>query len=137
MRTHFLSPMKRSQEIVAYGHEAPGYEDELVRVHKQDDLFKMHTYRDGTLGTRGAFVLFPGDGVGGKPRNPAPNFFVRHPSALGAVSNHKVPSVGDFPLSPGGDNEQAHALRELLRQVLEMVSKRDFICRGRRLVRGS
>ena len=59
------------------------YEGELMRVHKQDDLYKMHTYRDGILSTRGAYVLFPGDGVGGRVAEPTPNLFVRHPSAFG------------------------------------------------------
>ena len=44
---------------------ATDYETEVARVHKLEDLFKMHTYRDGILGTRGAYVLFPGDRVGG------------------------------------------------------------------------
>jgi predicted component of viral defense system (DUF524 family) len=44
--------------------EATDYERELTRIHRQDDLFKMHTYRDGILSSRGAYILFPGDGAG-------------------------------------------------------------------------
>ena len=40
-----------------------GYEQEISRLHRREDLFKMHTYRDGILGTRGAYILFPGDGI--------------------------------------------------------------------------
>ena len=109
-------------ESSAPGNGAADYEAELARVHKQDDLFKMHTYRDGILSTRGAYVLFPGDGVGGKMVNPSPNLFVRHPSALGGCSGQLVPSVGAFPLTPEGTGEQVDAIRELLRLTLEAIS---------------
>lgn len=99
--------------------DAQDYEVELSRVHKQDDLFKMHTYRDGILSTRGAYVLFPGDGVGGRTEDPKPNLFIRHPSALGAVVAHRVPSVGAFPLTPEESGSQVTAIRELLRSVFD------------------
>lgn len=106
----------------ADGEAAADYEAELVRVHKQDDLFKMHTYRDGILSTRGAYILFPGDGVGGQAINPSPNFFVRHPSALGGCGGQLIPSVGAFPLTPEGTGEQVDAIRELLSRTLESIS---------------
>jgi predicted component of viral defense system (DUF524 family) len=109
-------------ESDAPGDRAADYEAELARVHKQDDLFKMHTYRDGILSTRGAYVLFPGDGVGGKTLDPSPNFFVRHPSALGGGSGQLVPSVGAFPLTPEGTGDQVDAIRGLLRLTLEAIS---------------
>ncbi|WP_082578910.1 DUF2357 domain-containing protein [Achromobacter sp. Root565] len=98
------------------------YQDELSRVHKQEDLFKMHTYREGILGSRGAYVLFPGDGAGGNDVPPNPNFFVRHPSALGGGSPHRLPSVGAFALSPGGGNAQLAAVRSLLLVALSAVA---------------
>lgn len=98
------------------------YEVELSRVHKQDDLFKMHTYRDGILSTRGAYVLFPGDGVGGRSENPRPNFFVRHPTALGKSIADRLPSVGAFPLTPEETGDQAAAIRDLLLSALQAVS---------------
>ena len=101
----------------------PGdYEAELARVHKQDDLYKMHTYRDGILGTRGAYVLFPGDSAGGRLQEPDPNLFVRHPSALGGASSHRVPSVGAFDLAPGGSPDQLAAIADLIRASVEMAS---------------
>lgn len=104
--------------------EAPvgDYEIELARVHKQDDLYKMHTYRDGILGTRGAYVLFPGDAVGGRAEEPGPNLFVRHPLALGGGSEHRVPSVGAFDLAPGSSPDQIAAISELFRAALTMAS---------------
>lgn len=104
------------------GDAAADYEAELIRVHKQDDLFKMHTYRDGIMSTRGAYVLFPGDGVGGRTYNPRPNLFVRHPSALGVKADQIVPSVGAFPLTPEGTGEQVDAIRTLLRLTLDGIS---------------
>lgn len=98
------------------------YQEELSRVHKQEDLFKMHTYRDGILGTRGAYVLFPGNGIGGIDAPPNPNFFVRHPSALGGGSVHHLPSVGAFALSPSGGNAQLEAVRSLLLAALSAVA---------------
>jgi len=99
------------------------YEAELSRVHKLEDLFKMHTYRDGILGTRGAYVLFPGDGIGGQVHGPHRNLFVRHPSALGGGTAHRIPSVGAFDLVPGDMLEgQVAAIRNLLTVVFEMAS---------------
>lgn len=94
------------------------YHEELSRVHKKDDLFKMHTYRDGILGSRGAYILFPGDGAGGDSDSRHPNFFVRHPSAYGGGSSQKLPSVGAFAISPGGDKAQRDAIRALLHAAL-------------------
>lgn len=98
------------------------YEVEMSRVHKQDDLFKMHTYRDGILSTRGAYVLFPGDGVGGQQAGPSPNIFVRHPSAFGGLSEHQLPSVGAFDLAPGGASAQSAAIRSLLLSAFEIAA---------------
>lgn len=104
------------------GFAVGDYEAELARVHKQDDLYKMHTYRDGILGTRGAYVLFPGDAIGGRTEEPSPNLFVRHPSALGGGSEHRVPSVGAFDLAPGGSPDQIGAIADLLRAALTMAA---------------
>jgi len=98
------------------------YEAEVARVHKLEDLFKMHTYRDGILGTRGAYVLFPGDGVGGVVSAPKPNLFVRNPAAFGGTGSHRIPSVGTFDLAPGGGAEQKQAIASLLASVLEAVA---------------
>ncbi|WP_216080505.1 nuclease domain-containing protein, partial [Shigella flexneri] len=102
---------------------SPGEDlEELRRVHRQEDLFKMHTYRVGILGSRGAYVLFPGDRAGGVDRPPKPNFFVRHPSAFGGGSAHRLPSVGAFALSPGGNDRQYEAIRDLFSCALNAVA---------------
>lgn len=101
---------------------AADYEAEVARVHKLEDLFKMHTYRDGILDTRGAYVLFPGDGVGGIVSLPKPNLFVRNPAAFGGCCSHRIPSVGAFDLAPGGDAVQTQAIASLLAIALEAVA---------------
>lgn len=115
--------MEATPDATGLSEEAASdYEIELTRVHKQEDLYKMHTYRDGILGTRGAYVLFPGDGVGGRTEDPRPNLFVRHPLALGGRSEHHVPSVGAFDLAPGGSPDQLGAITCLIRSALNMAS---------------
>lgn len=106
----------------ARAEDLPDYEAELSRVHKQDDLFKMHTYRDGILSTRGSYVLFPGDGIGGQLNDPHPNFFIRHPGAFGMPLGNAVPSVGAFPLTPEATGDQAGAIRDLLLATFAAVS---------------
>lgn len=98
------------------------YTAELSRVHKQDDLFKMHTYRDGILSSRGAYILFPGDGVGGQTEAAKRNFFVRHPTALAGGSSQRIPSVGAFSLAPAGSAAQRLKIRELLLTTFEAVA---------------
>ncbi|MCG5496012.1 DUF2357 domain-containing protein [Ectothiorhodospira variabilis] len=113
-----------SAEPEAEEHELTelGYNREISRVHKQDDLFKMHTYRDGIFSTRGAYVLFPGDGVGGRLQNPGKNLFVRHPSAVTETPKYSIPSVGVFPLTPENSGQQIDAIRNLISCTLEGVS---------------
>jgi predicted component of viral defense system (DUF524 family) len=98
---------------------ASDYEMELTRVHRQDDLFKMHTYRDGILSSRGAYILFPGDGVGSRTEGKAANLFVRHPSAFGGSPAYSFPSVGAFDLCPGRDSAQIVVLKDFIKGVLD------------------
>jgi predicted component of viral defense system (DUF524 family) len=99
-----------------------GYEQEISRLHRRDDLFKMHTYRDGILSTRGAYILFPGDGTGLRMEGKNQNFFIRHPSAFEGPATYTFPSVGAFDLCPGRDETQLPVLKAFLRNVLEAVA---------------
>jgi predicted component of viral defense system (DUF524 family) len=99
-----------------------GYEHEISRLYRREDLFKMHTYRDGILSTRGAYILFPGDGVGMRMEGSSQNFFIRHPSAFQGTAAHNFPSVGAFDLCPGRDETQLPVLKEFLSSVLEAVA---------------
>jgi uncharacterized protein len=99
-----------------------GYAQEISRLHRREDLFKMHTYRDGILSTRGAYILFPGDGTGMRLDGKTRNFFIRHPSAFSGAPAHTFPSVGAFDLCPGRDDLQLPVVKAFLRSVLEAVA---------------
>ncbi|MEY9103765.1 putative component of viral defense system (DUF524 family) [Sinorhizobium fredii] len=98
------------------------YEAELARVYRQDDLFKMHTYRDGIMSSRGAYILFPGDSASLRLTGPRKNLFVRHPSAFDGSPAYLFPSVGAFDLCPGRDNGQRPIIQEFLKGILDAVS---------------
>ena len=110
------------KELLNDDRDESEYDQELRRVHKREDLFKMHTYRDGILGSRGAYVLFPGDDdvmfLNGKQQN----LFVRHPSAFGGAPSIKYPSVGAFSLSPGTEVGQQANLSAFIREVFESLA---------------
>jgi uncharacterized protein len=99
--------------------EGTAYDQEIARIHKRDDLFKMHTYRDGILSSRGAYVLFPGDGSGLRLSGEHQNLFVRHPSAFDGAPAYRFPSVGAFDLCPGRDTTQTATIRDFLRGVFD------------------
>jgi hypothetical protein len=75
------------------------------RDFKQADLNKMHTYRDAILGTRGAYILFPGRPNEDNQILP----YVRYK----VPPNRKldVPSVGALRLRPSANVEQRNYLR--------------------------
>lgn len=68
---------------------------EEMGKYKRADLYKMHCYRDAILGTRGAYLLYPGRRV--DPAND--DIFVRVGQGMEYAS--KIPSVGAFALCPG------------------------------------
>jgi predicted component of viral defense system (DUF524 family) len=80
------------------------------QAYRQDDLNKMHCYRDAILGTRGAYVLYPGQML----ETPAP--FLRR--AETPRRGFSFPSVGAFPLRPGSE-EQRSALQEFIRNSID------------------
>ena len=99
--------------------EETEYDREITRLHKREDLFKMHTYRDGILGSRGAYILFPGDGAGVRLTGSRQNLFIRHPSAFGGAPAYQFPSIGAFDLCPGRDGGQRAVLQEFLVAVFD------------------
>lgn len=113
----FVAPIDDESDVDG----GDSYDREISRVHKQDDLFKMHTYRDGILGSRGAYILFPGDGIGGRQNGQHRSLFVRHPAALSGEGRYAFPSVGAFDLCPGGDDVQRVALKSFLNDVFLAV----------------
>ena len=101
--------------------EGTAYSREIARIHKQDDLFKMHTYRDGILSSRGAYILFPVMGRGFVCRESVKNLFVRHPSAFAGAPSYSFPSVGAFDLCPGRDDTQTADNRDFLQRVFDTI----------------
>ena len=84
------------------------------QAYRQDDLNKMHCYRDAILGTRGAYVLYPGQ----LQETPVP--FLRRPET--PRRGFSFPSVGAFPLRPGSEEQQL-ALSDFIRDsVSSLVS---------------
>jgi hypothetical protein len=76
--------------------------------YKHEDLNKMHCYRDAILGTRGAYILFPGQGA-------EENLFAR--KSAEPRTGFWFPGVGAFPLRPG-NLEHREMLRTFLRDAI-------------------
>ena len=74
----------------------------LISTYKRSDLFKMHTYRDAVLGSRGSYILFPGE-------NDEQEIFIRYPGIKYTEPGQQIPSVGAFRASPR--HSQAQKLR--------------------------
>ncbi|WP_407463127.1 nuclease domain-containing protein [Methanobrevibacter sp.] len=71
---------------------------------KNEDIVKMHAYKDAIVGTVGAYVLYPGE----KKR-----LYYEH-------LDDKLESVGAFPLSPGENKYNRDYLRDF---ILSMIHK--------------
>ena len=69
-----------------------------VRTFQSEDVDRMHMYRDAILGTRGCYVLYPGN-------TNEEAIFVRNPKAE-YREQRPGPSVGAFPLCPSNDANQ-------------------------------
>lgn len=76
-------------------------------TYRRMDLHTMHTYRDALLGSRGSYILYPGNTA-------TPDIFTRH-AAADYRAGYPIPSVGAFPLRPSADATQAEQLAALTR----------------------
>ncbi len=86
-------------------------EEEKSHKYKNGDIYKMHTYKDAILRTKGAYVLYPGsrDGI----------FKVN--------DNEPIPSVGAFPLNPGENGKEENDLGEFIKAVISnLINSFDF-----------
>lgn len=102
----------RAWKQVVANHEFRTQEKRLedAGTYKRGDLYKMHTYRDAILGTRGSYVLYPG-------KNRQPEVFVR--GGADVPDGALIPSVGAFALRPGEDESQREELASFITQLLE------------------
>ncbi len=78
-------------------------DNDVELTARNEDLLKMHAYRDGLLRSAGAYVVFPGDVV-----------HIR--KQYGEV----LPSLGAFPLRPGAglQGDGAVEIRRFLEEVI-------------------
>lgn len=81
-------------------------ETRIETTYKRTDLFKMHTYRDALLGSRGSYILFPGS-------EDTESIFIRFPGVEYDDSHH-IPSVGAFQASPMHSREQAQQIESFI-----------------------
>lgn len=82
--------------------------------YKRENLDEMHAYRDAVLGSRGAYVLFPGSQIG-------EDVFVRLPQRIGPGLRPKVPGVGALPLKPSPMGAQRRSLEAFIRSLIDAV----------------
>lgn len=73
-------------------------------VYKHEDVYKMHTYKDAILNTKGAYVLYPGD-----------------KAKIFREKEEIIPSVGAFPLTPGNNRKQEEELGEHIFKFIEAI----------------
>jgi len=93
-------------------------ETEDADLYNKTDLYKMHTYRDAILGSRGAYILFPGTRT-------EKSVFVRHPTEV-YRSRYIIPSIGAFPLRPQSE-EQLNSLTDFIREVFSNLTQESLV----------
>src|SRR5262249_10110407 len=100
--------VKTWKESLSAGEESREEEKqtEAVGIYKNADLYKMHTYRDAILGSRGSYILYPGKQLGAD----AVDVYVRHSWAT--IPASQMPGVGAFALCPGYVNDQIGNLKQ-------------------------
>jgi len=91
----------RSDREMAQTYE--GNSDDESQPYKKDDIYKMHTYKDAILRTKGAYIIYPGNGKSG--------FFEIE---VGKV----IPSVGAISLTPGDAEIERKRLDWFIKSIL-------------------
>jgi predicted component of viral defense system (DUF524 family) len=78
---------------------------------KNEDIYKMHTYKDAIPGSLGAYVLYPGliEKYSGK--------------IFPEKEDQKLPSVGAFPLTPGASNLDEHEIESFIFDAINWIRK--------------
>jgi len=77
--------------------------EEKFRKYKDGDIYKMHTYKDAILSTKGAYILYPGDMTALFREN----------------DNWDIPSVGAYPLTPSGNEKEMDSLKIFIIKIIE------------------
>lgn len=80
-------------------------DEEIYKQYKTEDICKMHTYKDAIKNSKGAYVLYPGDLPGRFEEN----------------KGKCIPSVGAFPLTPGGNTaSEENELEKFIEDFLKL-----------------
>jgi len=110
-----------ASELVAAEEDNISATEAQSETYRRENLDEMHSYRDGVLGTRGAYLIYPGSGAD-------ETIFIRHPLERYPVSRYRIPSVGAFQLRPTHVVGQASGLSSFISQALaELVGEgRDY-----------
>jgi hypothetical protein len=87
-------------------------EDELIEekkgTFKNQDLLKMHAYKDAIRRTAGAYVLYPGEGK----NEPFRGF------------HELIPGLGAFVIKPSRDDKDKQHFKDFIRQVVSNFNDR-------------
>lgn len=75
-----------------------------------EDIYKMHTYKDAIENTLGAYVLYPG----------------RIKKIFQEENDKIIPSVGAIPLTPGLSIVGEEGLGNFIKEIVEEIFKREF-----------
>jgi predicted component of viral defense system (DUF524 family) len=82
--------------------------------YRRENLDEMHAYRDALLGSRGAYVLYPG--VEGQE-----DIFIRRPGARYSPGDDALPGVGAFQLRPSSSGADSFRLEAFLRAAIDHI----------------
>jgi len=101
-------------KLVAIIHFDSKYKLESLTTFKNEDIDKMHTYKDAILGTIGAYVLYPGNVTESYIQEE------RNQTKL----NQYFPSVGAFVLNIANDNisSEQNAVLKLINEFVNIES---------------
>jgi predicted component of viral defense system (DUF524 family) len=99
--------------------DSPAAEEAEIReIYKRTDLFKMHTYRDALLGSRGSYILYPGS-------ERDKDIFIRYPGIEYPNSGPNIPSVGAFQARPTKNPAQAIVLKGFIKDCLDWILSKE------------
>lgn len=82
-------------------------ESEKAKSYKNEDIVKMHAYKDGISNSIGAYVIYPGKN---KDDGDIFNKF-----------ENKLEGVGAFSLNPGGDGSEKEEISNFIKNIIEKV----------------
>jgi predicted component of viral defense system (DUF524 family) len=103
------------KDVELFDEPATNNEDlRTSATYKRNDLFKMHTYRDALLGSRGSYVLFPGAGD-------KESVFIRYPGVEYSEGSIRIPSVGAFQASPKNQQQQALQIESFIVECVQRL----------------